>query len=540
MDAVSRFLDEFAQAARAVGLTAGPVAAPWAVPDGALPAGFLPWRGGAAVAFLGDAASIPPALLAATLTRASASIFCLQGGQWRRASLTGIARGRLRARFLAHLRRRADDDPLVRLLRARRKPPAPAPASTGGDDGIWDALAACAPPPRAFDGPILHVNVGLGPGGAERQIVDTLLGLARAGGRVAFLGEELDLPGQVFHRATLAAAGVQVDGPLPAVDSWRELPADAGAALARVPGATARPIAALAAHFGRLRPSVVHAWQDETGARAGLAALLAGVPRVVLSGVSLAPDWIPGHPAWTIPAWRALARDGRVRPTNNSRAGAASYAARLGLPESAIARVPNGVDLDGLARAGANAAAARAELAAGPGDRLIVGVLRLAPEKRPLLWIEAAARAARANPSLRFALFGAGPLGPACRAAIAAAGLGARLTLRAPRADIGAVLAAADALLLTSSVEGMPNVALEALALGTPVLATAAGDLAHALTGDSGRLLPAEADARAIAEALAEFAAAPPGRTADGPAFVRREHALDTMLAATRALYAAA
>jgi Glycosyl transferases group 1/Glycosyltransferase Family 4 len=535
MDVVSRFLAEFADAARAARLAPGPVAAPWTVPEGALPEGFAPWRTGAAVAFLGDEALIPPRLLASALARGRTTLFCLSARRWTHASLTGIVRTYARGWILVHLRKRPDGDFLVRALRARQR--RATPGIVGPENGSeWDDLIAAAPPPQPFDGPILHVNIGLGPGGAERQIVDTLLGLVREGARVAFLGEEIDLPGQAFHRPALEASGISVDGPLAARDAWPDLPPAIGAALARLPAPPARAIASMAAYFARMRPAVVHAWQDETGARAGMAALIAGVPRIVLSGVSVAPDWIPDLPGWTIPAWRALSRDTRVRLTNNSRAGAASYAARLGLSDDAIARVPNGVDLDALTRASAAAAAGRAELGAGPEDRLILGVLRLAPEKRPLLWIEAAALAARRAPSLRFVLVGAGPLAPACRRAIAASGLGPRLRLLAPRAEIGAVLAAADALVLTSAIEGMPNVALEALALGTPVLATDAGDLAGALTGDSGRVLPPGSDAATIAAAIVDM---PRVRTIGGPAFVRAEHALETMLAATRALYAA-
>ena len=96
--------------------------------------------------------------------------------------------------------------------------------------------------------------------------------------------------------------------------------------------------------------------------------------------------------------------------------------------------------------------------------------------------------------------------------AIAAAGLAARVRLPAERApdELARWYAAADVLLLTSRREGRPNVVLEALACGRPVLATAAGGTAELLEGLDGMLAR---DARARGPgARARRAAAPRAR----------------------------
>lgn len=548
MDVTRRFIAEFAAAAKAHGLAGGAVVAPFALPPDMLPAGYALWRPGAVrpVAFLGDPAGLPVRRLARWLFAGATSLICLRNGAWIRIGLAALLKETAKRFALERLKRRPDNDLLVAFLRARRRdkqPTQPVSAATpNAAEDIWRDLIACAaaqPLHPDRDGPIIHANVGLGPGGAERQIVDTLLALKRDGLAVAFVGEALDLPEQAFHMATLRRAGIACAGPVSPASEWLELPSDLGAALARIPFDAAGRIVALARIFAARKARVVHGWQDESGARAVAAALIAGVPVVALSGVSLAPEWIPGLAPWAVPAWHALARSPRIRLANNSRAGAASYASHLGIAADRIAVVPNGVDLDRLAQETRDAHRLRGELGAAPDAFLVVGVLRLAPEKRPLLWIDAAASAARTAPHLRFALIGTGPLEPVCRAAIARAGLGDRLRLIAPRADAAACIAAADLMLLTSAVEGLPNVILEALAVGTPVVATAAGDIALLLAEGRGLCLPGDvdADAAAVGDAIVRAASASRPDPAAGIAFVRENHALDAMMVATRKLY---
>ena len=72
--------------------------------------------------------------------------------------------------------------------------------------------------------------------------------------------------------------------------------------------------------------------------------------------------------------------------------------------------------------------------------------------------------------------------------------------------DVGPVLRAVDCLLLTSDFEGTPNVILEAMAAGLPVVATAVGGTAAVI--DEGRtgFLCAPDDEAALTRALAALA----------------------------------
>jgi glycosyltransferase involved in cell wall biosynthesis len=69
-------------------------------------------------------------------------------------------------------------------------------------------------------------------------------------------------------------------------------------------------------------------------------------------------------------------------------------------------------------------------------------------------------------------IFGRGPCEPALREQINALGLADRITLAGFTNDLPAWIAGADAFLLPSRWEGLPNVVLESLALGTPVVAS--------------------------------------------------------------------
>ena len=175
--------------------------------------------------------------------------------------------------------------------------------------------------------------------------------------------------------------------------------------------------------------------------------------------------------------------------------------------ETASARVlRNGVDL--AAFRPLDREEARRTLGLAPP--VIVSVGNLLPAKGHDLVIEAMA----GLPGAQLLIAGQGPAEARLRALIGKLGLAERVRLlgAVPHEDMARIYNAADALVLASAREGWPNVLLEAMACGTPAVATRVGGIPEVVAAPAaGRLLEAR-DAGCIAETLRALLKSPPAR----------------------------
>jgi glycosyltransferase involved in cell wall biosynthesis len=139
----------------------------------------------------------------------------------------------------------------------------------------------------------------------------------------------------------------------------------------------------------------------------------------------------------------------------------------------------------------------------GPIRMLTVG--RIDREKNPMLLLDAMAALERAHPG-RFELdwAGTGPLEPAVRARAAELGLGERIRFLGfvPYESLRRRYAEAHLFVHVSLTEGVPAVILEALAAGTPVVATDVGGVRAAVGGGAAGLLVPPADVDALVAAV--------------------------------------
>jgi glycosyltransferase involved in cell wall biosynthesis len=198
---------------------------------------------------------------------------------------------------------------------------------------------------------------------------------------------------------------------------------------------------------------------------------------------------------------RRLARFANLIIANSS-AGAA-HAIAQGYPKARLRVVANGIDTDRFCRDAIAGAALRAEWGIGPSLRLVGMVGRLDPMKGVPNFLRAAAELARNDETVRFAVIGEGaePYRTELRQLAAALDLAERMTWSPARADITAIYSALDLLVSSSAFgEGFPNVVAEAMACGTPVVATAVGDSAI-VVGPWGTIVPPE-NSSALAAAM--------------------------------------
>ena len=179
--------------------------------------------------------------------------------------------------------------------------------------------------------------------------------------------------------------------------------------------------------------------------------------------------------------------------------------ASAGAEPTKLHTIYNGVDTAVFRRR--DQAEARRALGLPADARIFLFVGNFLPVKNPRLLVRAFAkyREARGDRSSLLVMAGKGPLQDEVRALAASLGLRDHVRLTGPldSEQIARHMAAADLLCLSSRNEGLPNVILEALACGLPVLSTDVGGISEIVTPEHGRLVP-EGDEETYAAALIE------------------------------------
>jgi glycosyltransferase involved in cell wall biosynthesis len=180
----------------------------------------------------------------------------------------------------------------------------------------------------------------------------------------------------------------------------------------------------------------------------------------------------------------------------------------LGVPEDKVRVLRNGVDLETFRPLDREASRA----ALGVSGWVLVSVGLLIERKGHGLIIDAL----RDLPGFSLIIVGAGPDRDALRARAHAAGVADRVRLlgELPQCRLPEVYSAADALVLASSREGWANVLLEAMACGTPVVASDVWGTKEAVTSAQAGVLMTERSAAGVADGVRRLFAALPDRAA--------------------------
>lgn len=181
----------------------------------------------------------------------------------------------------------------------------------------------------------------------------------------------------------------------------------------------------------------------------------------------------------------------------------------LGVPPEKVTTMRNGVDLETF-QPPRDREALRAEL--GVTGRVIASVGHLIERKGHNFVIEALSE----HPDVTLLIAGDGPEDKALKALAGRLGVADRVRFlgRRPHAELPGIYGAADALVLASSREGWANVLLEAMACGTPVVATDIWGTGEVVAKPEAGVLVRERSGEGIAEGLTRLFSAMPDRAA--------------------------
>ncbi len=311
---------------------------------------------------------------------------------------------------------------------------------------------------------VVHLIKGLGPGGAERLVLNQI---GSSTGGIDY--EVVTVIEEKIHgvaEAEAAGARVQVLGQR----GWlRRLPrelrhADVVHAHSPVMAAAARPIVAA-------MPSTAMVTTEHN-------------------------RWPRHHPLTrTANRWTARLDDHRFAVSDDVKA---SMAAAL---QKSTEVLVHGVPLAEVRAQRAERDAVRAEFGIEPDDVAIGIVANFRPEKAHDVLIGAFERSAAAHEACRLVVVGQGPGEAPFRQRAAASDFSERIQVLGHRPDATRVMAGLDVFTLSSRHEGLPVALMEAMAIGLPSALTRAGGIPEAVRDGAEGLLVDVDDVDALADA---------------------------------------
>lgn len=182
---------------------------------------------------------------------------------------------------------------------------------------------------------------------------------------------------------------------------------------------------------------------------------------------------------------------------------------RSGARPDIIRTIPNGIDLARFRRDRSRIEAARAGVSIA-ADKIVIGTVgRLEREKRLDVLLEAFARVRDRRLGLRLLIAGEGSQRPLLEAHAARLGLGNACRFLGHWHDVIGLHHALDLFVQASDTEGTSNALLEAMALETPIVATAVGGTGELLSEGTEALLVPPGDPVALAAAIEQVVADP-------------------------------
>lgn len=338
---------------------------------------------------------------------------------------------------------------------------------------------------------MLHVIPSLPIGGAEQLIVN--------------LARHIDSTRYELHVGTI----VPLDETSPMVRALRTLrvPLYSLNNVGLINPSNALFLAALAR---RIKAHLIHTHLNHADTFGGIAALLTRTPLICTYHLPVYDPDPPFSKAKQLihalvlrqAAWTVVATAPEI---------ATGIAAHLHLPANKIIVVPNSVDVDAIDQVERTMTASRrCDLLTGSTGPLVLTVGTVKPSKAHEYLVEATALLVQHFPGIRVCIAGQFYTNePLVRERITALGMENHVTLLGARRDVVEMLAAADLFVLSSVMETLPLALLEAMAVGTPIAATAVDGIPGVIIDEvTGRLAPPR-EAEALAAAMDDLLSHP-------------------------------
>jgi glycosyltransferase involved in cell wall biosynthesis len=270
--------------------------------------------------------------------------------------------------------------------------------------------------------------------------------------------------------------------------------------------------------FRTLRPDIVHTHNPKPGVYGRLAAAAAHVPAVVntVHGLYAQPTdpWRRRALVYTLERIAAACSDAELVQNPED----LETLARLGVPRDRLTLLGNGVDLERFRPDTVRpheVAQLRNSLGCGPGDVVVCAVGRLVWEKGYGELFAAASALHTEGSAVRVVVVGPPDRSKDDRVDDESLRRAERAGVRflGYRDDMPLLYAASDLFVLASHREGFPRAAMEAAAMGLPVVATDVRGCRQVVDdGTTGLLVPVR-DAPALAAAIRTLAASPDVRS---------------------------
>ncbi|TAL17885.1 glycosyltransferase family 1 protein [bacterium] len=192
----------------------------------------------------------------------------------------------------------------------------------------------------------------------------------------------------------------------------------------------------------------------------------------------------------------------------------------FGVSPEKIRLVHSGVDPD-KTRPGSGESFRR-ELGLAPGELLAGNISHLADHKGLKYLIDAVPLVLANHPNTRFVIVGSGELEEELKMQAKSLGLGGKLVFTGFRKDVDAIMDGLDIFVMSSHMEGLGTIVMDALASKTPVVVTGAGGIPEIVEDEKqGFVVPAK-DPKALAGGIIRLLESPELRAAFGEAGRKR------------------